>query len=182
MRILKRIFGKSESQTKGNILEKISIGSYFYLMNYKEHYSEFLEEIKNEDKVIAELFVFRAWTTQFGFRMFSTQPDISEEIIGQVWNQGKLGIGMLNQLENVDIEKEFQLDYFELMENRWQELDRVFIANNSNEIPIPTRQICSQVMNFCGIKNPFKYMWLCTDFVNQLDKIKHEAINTGLLR
>lgn len=101
MRLFDRLFGKKQPLTTENINEKLNIGEYFYLMRYNEHYSEFLSGIENKNKVIAELFVFRAWTTQFGFRLFSSQPEVSEEIIGQVFNQGKLGKGMLNQFEQV---------------------------------------------------------------------------------
>lgn len=182
MGLLDKLFGKKQPLTTENINEKLSIGEYFYLMSYNEHYSEFLNGIENKNKVIAELFVFRAWTTQFGFRLFSSQPEVSEEIIGQVFNQGKLGKGMLNQLEQVDIEVETNREYVDLMDSRWQDYDSIFIENKNSETPIPTRQICGKLTDFCDIHDPMKFIWLCTDFIKQLDGIKQEALKNGLLK
>ncbi|MCB9197413.1 MAG: hypothetical protein H6600_03070 [Flavobacteriales bacterium] len=182
MGLFDKLFGKKQPLTTENINEKLNIGEYFYLMSYNEHYSEFLSGIDNKNKVIAELFVFRAWTTQFGFRLFSSQPEVSEEIIGQVFNQGKLGKGMLNQLEQVDIEVETNREYVDLMDSRWQDYDSVFIENKNSETPIPTRQICGKLTDFCDIHDPMKFIWLCTDFIKQLDNIKQEALKTGLLK
>lgn len=152
-------------------------------MNYKEHYEEFLEEVENEKKVIAELFVFRAWTTQLGFRLFSSQPEISERIIESIIAQGKqLGKGMLNMMEQVDIENETNLEYMDLIDSRWQAFDKAFIDNKSSELPIPTRQICGQLTEFCGIQDPAKFVWICTDFIAHLNQIKESAIENQLLK
>src|SRR5690606_35367873 len=104
MGLFDKLFGKKQPLTTENINEKLNIGEYCYLMSYNEHYSEFLSGIDNKNKVIAELFDFRAWTTQVGFRLFSSHAEVSEEIIGQGINHGKIGKGMLNQLGQVDIE------------------------------------------------------------------------------
>jgi hypothetical protein len=182
MGLFDSLFGKKKSITTENINEKLNIGEYFYLMSYHKHYSEFLKGVENKNKVIAELFVFRAWTTQFGFRLFSTQPEISEEIIGQVFNQGKLGIEILNQLEQVDTEAETKLEYVDLVDRRWQEYDSSFISNKNSDTPIPTRHICGKLADFCDIHDPIKLIWICTDFINQLNRIKQDALKTGLLK
>lgn len=176
------LFAKNENLKPENINEKINLGQHFYLMTYRNHYSEFLEGVENKKKVIAELFVFRAWTTQFGFRIFSSQPELSEMIIGQIFNQGKLGKGMLKQLEQVDIEKETNSEYVDLIDSRWQEYDKIFIENKNSETPIPTRQICGKLTDLCDIQDPMKFMWICTDFIKHLDNIKQESLKTGLLK
>lgn len=182
MGLFDKLFGKKKRLTTENIHERLNLGQYFYLMSYSDHYSEFLTGIKNKNKVIAELFVFRAWTTQFSFRIFSSQPEISEEIIGQVFNQGKLGKGMLNQLEQVDIESETKREYVDLVDSRWQDYDKAFIENKNSETPIPTRQICGKLTDFCELQDPMKFIWICTDFIKHLDSIKQEALKTGLLK
>lgn len=182
MGIFDNLFGKKKSLSTENINKKLNIGEYFYLMSYNNHYSEFLNGIENTNKVISELFVFRAWTTQFGFRLFSSQPEVSEEIIGEVYYQGKLGKELLNQLEQVDIEFETNREYDNLINSRWQEYDSVFIKNKNSENPIPTRQICGKLTDFCDLRDPMKLIWISTDFIKQLDSIKHEAIKTGLLK
>lgn len=182
MGFFKSLFGNKNEVTLQNFNEKLDLGEHYYLMNYQEHYVEFLQGVKNKNKVIAELFVLRAWTTQLGFRLFSSKPSISEKIIESIIAQGKqLGIGMLNGLENVDIEQEIGMQYMDLIDSRWQEYDKVFIDNKSSELPIPTRQICGKLTDFCEIQDPFKFTWLCTDFISHLNKIKEQAIQSKLL-
>ena len=177
MVIFEKLFKKKTSID----IENLDVGEYFYLMSYNEHYTEFLSGIENKNKIIAELFVFRAWTTQFGFRIFSSQPDVSEEIIGKVFNQSKLGKGMLRLLEHVDIEIETNLEFIELMNNRWKEYDSIFNKYKNSEISVPTRQICSRFLELCDVNSPVKFIWICTDFTKQLEIIKHKALKIGLL-
>lgn len=177
-----KLFGKKQKLTTKNIDEELDLGQYYFLMNYNDHYSEFLDEIENKNKVISELYVFRAWTTQFGFRMFSSYPEISEKIIGQIFNQGKLGKGMLKDLEGVDIEFETKLEYAELIDKRWQKYDKKFIKNKNNKTPIPTTEICSKLTTLCDIHDPMKLMWICTDFINHLESIKEESLKVGLMK
>lgn len=177
-----RVFDKLFKKKKSIDIENLDVGEYFYLMSYNENYTEFLSGIENKNKVIAELFVFRAWTTQFGFRIFSSQPEVSEEIIEKVFNQGKLGKGMLSLLEHVDIEIETNREYVDLINNRWQEYDKMFIEHKNSEIPIPTREICSRFLDFCDVHSPIKFIWICTDFMKQLEIIKQKALKIGLLR
>lgn len=182
MGFLRNFFDRQDSLTANNINEKLKIGSHFYLIKYNDQYADFLDGVQNKKKVIAELFVFRAWTTQFGFRVFSSQPVISEIIIGEVFNQGKLGKGILNKIEQVNIEVETNLEYEDLIESRWHEYDKVFIDNKNSETQIPTRQICEKLTEFCKIKDPEKFIWICIDFVKQLETIKQEALKSGLLK
>ncbi len=182
MGLLGKLFGKQDTLTADNINERIKLGQHFYLMNYSGHYSDFLDGVDNKKKTIAELFVFRAWTTQLGFRLFSSQPTLSEIIIGEVFNQGKLGKGMLSQLEQVDIEIETNEEYGDLVDSRWQAYDKIFIDHKNSETPVPSRQVCGKLTDFCDIKDPVKLMWLCKDFIKHLDTIKQEALKTGLLK
>ena len=182
MGLLGKLLGKQNILMADNINEKINIGQHYYLMTYGDHYTDFLDGVDNKEQAIAELFVFRAWTTQFGFRLFSSQPMLSEQIIGEVFNQGKLGKGMLNQLEQVDIEFETGKEYVDLIDSRWQEYGNVFIDNKNSKTPIPTREICGKLTDLCSIQDPLKFMWICADFIKHLDSIKKEAIKVGLLK
>ena len=69
-----------------------------------------------------------------------------------------------------------------MIDKRWQLYDNAFIDNKSSELPIPTMQICAILTDFCDIRDPEKFVWLCTDFINQLEEIKQEAIEVGLLK
>lgn len=164
-----------------NIVNKIDLGKYFYLMKYKEHYQEFLSGVSNKSKVISELFLFRAWTTQFGFRIFSSHENVSEKIIYEVVNLGNtLGKGTLLILEGIDIEKTLNNEFISLLESRWQEYDKVVICYR-NEVAIPTRQIISKVCDQCNIKDPMKFVWLCIDFLSHMEQIKKESLSLGIL-
>lgn len=181
MNFFKNLFGISDEITKETINEKLDLGKHFYLMNYKDHYSDFLDGLDNTSNKIAELFVFRAWTTQFGFRIFSSKSEVSEEIIGEVFNQGKvLGIGILEKTQGINIERELSGKYVDIVDKKWQKYDRIFIENKNSEPKIPTQQICGQITENCDINNPVKYTWLCTNFIQHLDEIKQEAISSGL--
>ncbi len=183
MGLFENLFSERNEITLENFNKKLKLGEYFYLMTYQEYYKNFLEGLNNKKKIISELFVFRGWTTQFGFRLFSSKPLISEKIIESIVAQGKqLGIRMLNELEQVDIEKETSMRYIDLIDSRWQEYDNMFIENKSSELPIPTRQICGKLEDFCEIKDPAKFVWICNDFILHLNNIKEDAIQTGLLK
>ena len=182
MGLFRKLFSKKEEITTNNINEVLNLGEYFYFMTYEEHYQEFLNGLTNKNKVISELFVFRGWTTQLGFRIFSSKPDISERIIGEIFNQGKLGKKLLAQLEHVDIEKETGEEYIDLVDNRWQIYDAEFINNKTDENPIPTLQICSKLSDFCNINDPLKLALISIDFFKHLDKIKDDAIKCGLFK
>jgi len=177
MKFLKNLFSRKKEITVENINEHINVSKYFCAINYHEHYFKFLKGIRNKDKVIAELFIFRAWTTQFSFRFFISKLDISEEIVAQVFIQGRFGKELLYELEDVDIEMETQIKYRELIDNRWQMYNRVFVKNQSLEMPLPTRQICNQLTEICNIQDVMKSFWICQDFLEHFGNVKQEALD-----
>ncbi len=181
---LREIFNKKTNKnlTVNNVGDNINIADFYFLFKYKERYAAFLKGIANQEKVISELFVFRAWTTQFGYRLFSSNHEISEKIIDLTFNLGKMGIGMLKLLDSVDLEKEFSNDYQAIFDERWQQYDKIFIDFRDSEPPIPTWRICGGLMKFCNINDPIKYTWICEDFLLQLNEIKSEAIEKGLFK
>lgn len=69
------------------------------------------------------------------------------------------------------------MPYMDMIDSRWQDYDKVFIAIKSSDLPIPTRQICGKLTDFCGIQDPFKFTWLCIDFITHLNKIKEQVIH-----
>src|SRR6266436_1637661 len=64
-----------------NVAREISLDDYLYLFDYGRHYSDFLSGMSDRARAIAELFLFRGWATQFGFRMFSTHPELYVSIM-----------------------------------------------------------------------------------------------------
>lgn len=84
MGFLKSFFRGDSSSP--DIVRKIDLGKYFYLMDYPQHYAEFLSDAPDQKLAISELYMFRAWTTHFGFEIFSSNKNISERITYELWN------------------------------------------------------------------------------------------------
>jgi len=105
MDLFKNQFGSKTNNTPKDS-SKIDFSKYFYIMNYSKHYAEFLEGVPDKSKVISELFLFRAWTTQFGFRMFSPNEEISEKVIYEIVNQSNtLGKGCFVELKGLILKR-----------------------------------------------------------------------------
>jgi len=163
-------------------IDGVTVGQFFSFVKYNDHYSDFLTGLPKREEAIAELFLFRAWTTQFGFRIFSANTEWSEKIISEVVNQSKyLGQALLFEVDRTDVQEDLSGSFMSLLEERWQAYDAKFLEYKEQYPPIPTRMICAQVTEYCGIDDPDKFVWLCEDFIRQLDAIKKEALRSGLL-
>ena len=81
----------------------------------------------------------------------------------------------------MDIEIETNLEYVDLINNRWKEYDSIFNEHKNSEISIPTRQICSRFLDLCDVNSPIKFIWICTDFMTQLEIIKQKTLKIRLL-
>lgn len=176
MSILQRIF-KSRPTID---VASASIHQFTYLLNYREHYSPILGEYIS-DSVLAELYLFRGWTTQFGYRIFSSDPKASEKLIGETVNSTKhLGLGIFKMTHKFSVEEALKDDYMKLVESRWQAYDVRVSTNTSGGIP--TFEIIGTLNYFMQIQDPVVTMRLSTDFLSQLDSIKRNAMEIGLLR
>lgn len=174
MGLFKNQFGSKSNNTPKDP-SKIEFGKYFYLMKYGEHYAEFLEGVPEKPKVISELFLFRAWTTQFGFRMFSPNGEVSEKVIYEIVNlSNTLGKGMLQAIEEFDIEEILGGTFMGLLQERWQEYDFAFV-NNRKEGYIPVKEICFKVCDFCEVEDVAKLLWITQDFLTHFELIKSEC-------
>tara|TARA_Y100001958_G_C21187591_1_gene516334 strand:- start:764 stop:1312 length:549 start_codon:yes stop_codon:yes gene_type:complete len=175
------IFGNKETLSTENVRKKIA---NYYVKNlsiiFGEHYEDILNGVDNKKKMIAELFVFRFWTAQFGFRIFSSQPVISEKIIEIIYNEGKLQMESIHKDEEVDIESELNKKYDDLIDSRWQEYDKVITENDSDSLP--TMKLCGKLLDFSGGSDAGKLYLMSTDFLSHLNQIKQEAIKIGLLK
>lgn len=177
MEILKRLLRKSR---KINV-ENTNIDKNTYLMDYRKHYSKKLGNHINK-KIISELFLFRAWTSQFGYTIFSSDPKISEKIIYETINTlCHFGLGVFEQIHHFSIEKVFEADFMDLIEERWRSYDLVVSTNPSRD-KLPTIEIISQLCKWIDVSDPTVTYELSTDFLSQLDNIKKKAIELGILR
>jgi len=176
MSLFKRLFGKAPEINAATA----KIGELVYLMNYRDHYAEILGEHITPHR-LAELFLFRSWTTQFGYRIFSSDPGVSEKLIGETVNASKyLGLGMFEQVHGFSIEAELGSDFISLVEDRWQGYDLV-VSTMPKLDRLPTMEIVGVLTKRLNVSDPTVTCELSLDFLRQLDFIKRTAMEIGVL-
>jgi hypothetical protein len=75
MGFFQKLFGKTPEIN----VSTAKIDEQVYLMNYRDHYASILGE-HSDPRRLAELFLFRGWTAQFGYRIFSSNPTASAKL------------------------------------------------------------------------------------------------------
>jgi hypothetical protein len=156
------------------------IDRLIYLMNYNDHYADILGDHLTHNR-LAELFLFRAWTAQFGYRIFSSDPYASEKLIGETVNASKyLGLGMFQQVHGFDVESELGSDFISLIDDRWRDYD-VVVSTMPNADRLPTMEIITVLTKHLDVADPVVTYKLSMDFLVQLDLIKRTAMEIGLL-
>jgi hypothetical protein len=146
-------------------------------MDYRQQYAEFLSDAPNQKLAISELFIFRAWTTHFGFQIFSSSKDISEKVTYELWNlAATFGLVALKGKYRIEIP-----DYSLIADSRWQEYDDVYLRNRSSEDPFSAIELGFRAAAFCEIEDPGRITLLATSFLIQLGEIKDEAIRLRIL-
>ena len=165
--------------TPENFGEKVRLDKYLYLFNYSEHYETVLKEASDRDKMICELYLFRAWTTQLGFRLVSTNPDISDAIISETVNLSKFGAGILAQTEKVDIESIYGQKYIDIMSARWEHYDDIFNANRDTNFA--AQALATALQKVSDSESINNMMVLPVHYLSHLEEINQEAVSVGLL-
>jgi hypothetical protein len=115
----KSFFG-SGSASRDNV-GKIDLGKNLYLLDYGQQYIDFLSLAPDRKLAISELYTFRGWTTQWGFRLFSPNQETGEKMIYDVWN-------LCGTLGRISIEAKYKITIPDssIVESRWQEYDEVY--------------------------------------------------------
>jgi hypothetical protein len=149
----------------------INFEKYFYLMNYEQHYAEVLSMMPDRNLAIAELYIFRGWTTQWGFRLFSPNKEIGDKVIYEVWNHGEF-------LGRIMMEAKYKITVPDAstVESRWQEYDEVFMRETTQEKPIPALQLATKAASLCGAPEIRPIYLLSMDLLSHVNEIKEEAI------
>ena len=158
----------------GNVIDQVT-----YLMNYREHYDPIFQEAPEllTDKVLAELFLFRAWTTQFAYRMVADSRAHDALITETVSSCRYLGNKMFRHLHGFSIEEELASDLMDLIEGRWWLYDDVVIKSDKT---LPSREICGQFTKQAGVHDPLALVRLAVDFVNHVEQVGKNAIANDL--
>jgi hypothetical protein len=156
------------------------IDEQVYLLNYRQHYAEILGDYVTPQR-LAELFLFRAWTAQFGYRVFSSDPDASEGLIAETVNASKyLGLAMFQQVHGFSVETELSADFMTLVEDRQRDYDLV-VSTMPKPDRLPTMEIISLLTKRLDVADPNVTSQLSMDFLRQLDLIKRTALEIGVL-
>jgi len=130
---------------------------------------------------LAELFLFRAWTAQFGYRVFSSNPTASEKLIGETINASKyLGLVAFQQVHGFSLESELGAEFIDLVEDRWRDYD-VVVSTMPKADRLPTMEIVGVLANRLSVADPVVTYGLSMDFLRQLDLIKRTAMEIGVL-
>jgi len=157
------------------------IDEQVYLMNYRDHYADILGDHITPSR-LAELFLFRAWTTQFGYRVFSSDAEASERLIGETVNSSQyLGLGMFEHLHGFAVEGELGADFILLIEDRWGDYDDVVVSIQPEADRLPTIEIMTALTKRLDIADVEVTYKLSIDFLAQLDFIKRTAMEIGIL-
>ena len=181
MGFLSSLLGLSSSPSP-DVEREIDLGHYIYLFDYTTHYRDFLALTANPTLAIAELFLFRGWVTQLGFRIASSHPEISERILGQTVNlTDTWGRVSLVAKHGVRFERLFPSDFMDILESRWQQYDSIFIQRRTEQNFVASFQICSAVASHCGVNDPLISMMLEPHYLSQLMEIKEDAIKRRIL-
>jgi hypothetical protein len=156
------------------------IDEQVYFIKYRDQYKEALGD-RLTNRRIAELFLFRAWTAQFGYSVFSVNRMASEKIIGETVNACKyLGLGAFRIFHGFSIEAELGSDFISLIEDRWKEYD-LLVSTMPKLDRIPTLELISSLCKRLDINDGFVTYSLSLEFLTQLDFIKRTAMELGLL-
>lgn len=161
--------------------DDFKLGEMVYLMDYRVHYGPILKADPTP-KQIAELYLFRGWTVQFFYRIFSTNPEMSEKILAEcMYLYQFFGHVLVNGMHNISIERELNSDIGTLIDNRWQNYDSIFIKNRSKE-GFPTSALIGDLTTRMSVLNTEISMNLSVEFMKHMQTIKSLAIANGLMR
>lgn len=184
MSLFKKIFGQNQTappiiSPKPTAADSL-VGEFTYLVNYRDQYASILgSNITNH--ALAELYLFRGWTTQLGYRLYSTKPADSETLLNEVVNSTKsIGQQIFSRKHGFSIEETLGSDYISLVNSRWQAYDITFIGNKIGS-DIPTPQIIGRLLKFININDPVVSMMLEASFLSQMMSLKSKAIQIGLM-
>jgi hypothetical protein len=176
MGLLRKLFGKPPEINASTA----KIDEQVYLMDYRAHYADILGDHITPLR-LAELFLFRAWAAQFGYRIFSSDPDASEKLIRETVNASKyLGLGMFEQVHGFSVENELGTDFISLIEDRWRDYD-VVVSAMPRADRFPTMEIIAVLTKRIDIADPEVTYKLSMDVLVQLDLIKRTAMEIGIL-
>jgi hypothetical protein len=184
MSFLKKLFSISKSETPNSSPEYDFlgplIGDFTYLIDYRTHYGSILgAHISN--RALAEIYLFRGWTTQLGYRIYSRDTARSDNLSNDVVTfTMTVGQQMFISKHGFSIEMELGSDYLSLVNSRWQAYDKTLIENKIGG-DIPASQIIGNLNMFMGINDTMVSVFMEMDFLGHMVAVKNKSIQIGLM-
>jgi hypothetical protein len=173
-----RFFNKWFRRKPGIDAATARIDEQVFLLDYRKHYAGTLDEYATP-RCLSELFLFRAWAVQFGYRIFTSNLQVSERLIAETINASKyLGLRLFQKLHGFSIEAELKQDFLSLIEDRWKQYDSTVVSGSN---VIPTSEIISALTDQLNISDPVVTYSLSIDFLDILTVIKRAALELGVL-
>ena len=157
-------------------VKEIPLDDFIYRVDFDDHYKHILSGCSDRPKVLTELLLYRAWTTQLGFRIFSAYPAISEQILREVVGlTNTLGRAMLELGYKVTLDRLFDVDFPTLVETRWRQYDLALQANSTEAEPLAPNRVCAVLTDRYFAGDPLKNEILSLDYVFLMGKVQVEA-------
>lgn len=111
-------------------------GKFYYLMSYEEEYSNLISQYSDSQQILAELFLFRFWLTQYGYRLCKPDAISDEDLLNDIIPNGlTLGSGMFERMNMISIQEALGDSIPELVEDRFHAYDSAIISGKSNSDP-----------------------------------------------
>lgn len=175
MSLFSTFFGAASA---ADIVKGIDLGGFFYSDNYKESYPSLLSSTASSNRSrIAELYLFRAWVTNLGFRVFTSRKEVADRVTYELVNlSNTLGRAVLAMEYGVEFDKISNVDYIILLDSRWQHYDSVLLANQTDESPFADSAIAGAVLQLCrSVGDPISQMSVASGYLIQLAQIREVA-------
>ena len=172
-----RFWRKHTKGIGGNIVADTT-----YLLDHREHYEPMFREASVEltNRILAELFLFRAWTTQFAYRIFA-DSNVHDDLITETVSSCKqLGIALFARKQGFSIEEELNDDFMSLVETRWWAYDDVVVRNKDKDIP--TLELCGAFDGFVEVKDLIVTTHLSIDFLRHVRAIRDNCENNRMFK
>ena len=151
------------------------IAQSIWLIDYRDHYLEVFDHDASRltDKVLAELFVFRAWTTRFAL-CFASPTANHETLISETINGSKYrGIKIFEETHGFSLEEELKRNFMDLIENRWYTYDDVVVLSSKE---IPAIELCGELLRLANVADPIVLSNLAKDFLSQVDSLVKSTV------
>lgn len=114
-----------------------SQGQFYYTIDYDNEYKELLAALSDRATALSELFLFRFWLTQYGYRLLKPKEVLEDDLLNDIISNGlTFGRGVFEHAHYVNIEKTLGNSLVALMEDRFKAYDHGVINMKDRDDPL----------------------------------------------